>query len=76
MQEGNGNGGNGNAFPPHLTYRQACSYTNLSRQTLWRMLRKGDIEGARIGSSVRISRSSLDRYMAEHGYAPDRFKDT
>lgn len=46
-----------------LTYREAEIRVSLSRATLWKLIEAGEIEAARIGRAVRISRSSLDAYM-------------
>jgi excisionase family DNA binding protein len=35
----------------------------LSRTTLYRLVKTGEIKGARIGRSVRINRASLEEYM-------------
>ena len=52
-----------------LTYEQAQRYAALGRTTLWSLLSEGEIEGAKVGRSVRISRRSLDAYMRRHSYA-------
>ena len=49
--------------PQWLTYKQAVSYTGLSRCTIWRYLERGELEAARIGRAIRISRESLDQFM-------------
>jgi excisionase family DNA binding protein len=46
-----------------LTYRRAQEYTSLSRTTLWGLVSSGEIEAARVGKAVRISRQSLDQFM-------------
>lgn len=57
------------AFGPYLNYEQAkCYCGGISRQTLWRLLKAGEISGATIGSKVVISRRSLDEYLAAHPY--------
>ena len=52
------------AFPPEwLSYPAAVHYCGLSRVTLWRLVESGEIEAARIGRAVRISRASLETFM-------------
>ncbi len=52
------------AFPPEwLSYPAAVHYCGLSRVTLWRLVESGEIEAARIGRAVRISRESLEAFM-------------
>lgn len=49
--------------PLYLTYRQAETFTGLSRTTLWKMIGSGSVRAARIGRAVRIDRRSLEDYM-------------
>lgn len=52
------------AFPPEwLSYPAAVHYYGLSRVTLWRLVEAGEIEAARYGRAVRISRASLEAFM-------------
>jgi excisionase family DNA binding protein len=46
-----------------VTYRQAEELSGLSRTTLWRLVRGGEVEAAKVGRAVRINRGSLDAYM-------------
>lgn len=46
-----------------VTYRQAEELSGLSRTTLWRLVRAGEVEAAKVGRAVRINRESLDAYM-------------
>jgi excisionase family DNA binding protein len=46
-----------------VDYKQAQLLTSLGRTTLWRLVRSGDIEAARVGRAVRINRASLTAYM-------------
>lgn len=46
-----------------LGYEEARRLVGLSRTTLYRLAKTGEIKGARIGRSVRISRASLEEYM-------------
>lgn len=46
-----------------VTYRQAEELSGLSRTTLWRLVRAGEVEAAKVGRAVRINRGSLDAYM-------------
>lgn len=51
-------------IPAWLTYPQSMTYTNLSRVTLWRAIEAGEIEAAKVGRAVRISRESLNGFMS------------
>ena len=46
-----------------LSYREAEVLTGLSRTTLWKLIGASEIEAARVGRAVRISRQSLTAYM-------------
>jgi excisionase family DNA binding protein len=54
-----------------LSYADAEKYCGLSRVTLWRLVRGGQVRAARVGRSVRLDRRSLQQYMEsaanEHG---------
>ena len=58
------------AWGAYLTYAAAETYTGLSRSTLWRMLKRGEIRAVKVGASVRIVRSSLDAYLSAHAWTP------
>jgi excisionase family DNA binding protein len=52
------------AFPPAwLSYPAAVHYCGLSRTTLSRLVEAGEIDAARYGRAVRISRDSLESFM-------------
>jgi excisionase family DNA binding protein len=46
-----------------LGYEEARQLVGLSRTTLYRLVKTGKVQGARIGRSVRINRASLEEYM-------------
>ena len=46
-----------------VTYRQAEELSGLSRTTLWKLVSAGEVQAARVGRAVRISRASLIGYM-------------
>jgi excisionase family DNA binding protein len=49
--------------PAWLSYKQAEAYSNLSRTTLWQLIKARKIKAARIGRAVRIERDSLQAFM-------------
>jgi excisionase family DNA binding protein len=51
--------------PAWLNYKQAEAYSNLSRTTLWMLIKAGKIKAARIGRAVRIERDSLQAFMEQ-----------
>jgi excisionase family DNA binding protein len=46
-----------------LSYRECEMLAGLSRTTLWKLINAGEIEAARVGRAVRLSRQSLTAYM-------------
>ena len=46
-----------------LTYAEAGEMVGLSRVTLWKLISAGEVEAARVGRAVRISRKSLNALM-------------
>lgn len=54
-----------------LTYPEAQQYAGLGRTTLWGLVSSGEIQAARVGRAVRISRRSLDEYMERSSYVKD-----
>lgn len=54
--------------PEWLTYRDAETYSSLSRTRLWKLLNTSEIRGARVGRAVRISRASIDEYLSRRSF--------
>ena len=46
-----------------LSYKEAEQLVGLSRSTLWRLVRDGELTVRKVGRAARISRESLDAYM-------------
>ena len=56
--------------PEWITYKEAQRMVGLGRTTLWRLASSGDIEAARVGRAVRLSRASLTAYMIRSAREP------
>lgn len=54
-----------------LKYPQACERAAISRSTLFRLLRSGQIQSVKIGSAVRIPESALEDFIASLKEAAD-----
>ncbi len=50
-----------------LTYPEAKARTGLSETTLWRALRRGELEASGGGRGIRFHRDELDRFMTARG---------
>jgi excisionase family DNA binding protein len=51
-----------------ISYSEAQKYAGLGRTKLWELVSAGDVEAAKIGRAVRISRRSLEDYMRRNSY--------
>ena len=43
----------------------AVEYTGLSRHTLWRAAKRGEISPIKVGAAVRWDKADLDRFMVQ-----------
>lgn len=50
--------------PEYLDYAGAEAYTNLSRVTLWKASKRGELKASKVGSAVRFRLADLDAFMA------------
>jgi len=57
--------------PQWLRYPDAERYSGLGRSTLWKLVKDGHIQAARVGKAVRLSRHSIDHYMGERSISGD-----
>ena len=55
-----------------LSYSEARLFSGLGRTKLWELISAGDVEAAKVGRAVRISRRSLDKFMRRNRYAETR----
>jgi excisionase family DNA binding protein len=51
-----------------ISYSEAQTYAGLGRTKLWQLISTGEVEAAKVGRAVRISRASLEEYMRRHSY--------
>lgn len=49
-------------------YAEAIEYTGLGRTTLTQLVTSGEVQAAKVGKRVLISRDSLDRYLESQSY--------
>jgi excisionase family DNA binding protein len=52
-----------------LSYPEAQRFSGLGRTKLWKLISAGEVEAAKVGRAVRISRPSLDAYMKRNPYS-------
>jgi excisionase family DNA binding protein len=51
-----------------ISYSEAQRYTGFGCTKLWELVSAGEVEAAKVGRAVRISRKSLEEYMKRHSY--------
>jgi excisionase family DNA binding protein len=51
-----------------LPYADAQKFSGLGRTKLWQLVSTGEVEAAKVGRAVRISRRSLDGYLKRNRY--------
>jgi excisionase family DNA binding protein len=56
----------GKSEPLLMSPDAAAAAIGLSRSTLYRLIRTGQIQVVRPGREVRVSRRALERYVSEH----------
>ena len=49
-----------------LSVAQASSRLGIHRTTTYKLLESGKLEGYRVGTAIRINRSSVDKYKLEN----------
>jgi excisionase family DNA binding protein len=54
--------------PEYLDYRQIETYCGMSRTTVWRLIKAGELDAVKVGRMVRVRRSSLDEYLNRHPF--------
>jgi len=50
-------------YGPLLTRGEAAEFLNVSDQTVYRILRRGELPAYRVGHSIRISQVALENYL-------------
>jgi excisionase family DNA binding protein len=55
-----------------ISYAGAQRYSGLGRTKLRELVSTGEVEAAKVGRAVRISRESLEGYMKRHPYVEDQ----
>jgi excisionase family DNA binding protein len=54
--------------PAWISYSEAQRYAGLGRTKLFELVSGGDVEAAKVGRAVRISRRSLEDFMKRNSY--------
>lgn len=45
------------------TFKEAMNYLRVSRATLWRLLKKGTLEGGKVGYTWRFTKAQLQKVV-------------
>lgn len=62
-------GGRGETTPPaaeFLTVPEVAGTLLVSEKTVYRLARKGELAAVKVGSAVRVSRASIERFVVAH----------
>jgi excisionase family DNA binding protein len=54
--------------PAWISYSEAQRYAGLGRTKIFELVSAGEVDAAKIGRAVRISRESLEKYMKRNSY--------
>ena len=60
-----------NGTGPLVTVAQVARYLNCHYQTVYRILKKGELPGFRLGGSWRMSRAIHDQFLREESTQPE-----
>lgn len=52
--------------PTILTVQEVARYLRVHTITVYRMIRRGDLPGVRVGRAWRFKRDQIDRWLAAH----------
>ena len=53
-----------------LTIDEACAYLNLNKETVYNLVRAGDLPGRKVGNKWRFSKRQLREWVEENGDDP------
>ena len=51
-----------------LSYKEAQKYAGIGRTKLWELVSSGQLQAAKVGRSVKISKVSLEEYLRSQDY--------
>ena len=51
-----------------FSYKEARGYAGIGRTKLWELISSGQLRAAKVGRSVKISKTSLDEYLRSQDY--------
>ncbi len=60
---------------PLLTTRETMQYLNVSRTTLWHMVKTGAIPAYRLGGELRYKKEEIDAYILRNRVSPEEQDD-
>lgn len=59
-----------------LTPEEIAEYLQVKPQTVWRMIRRGDLPAIRVGRVYRVQRQDFDDWLKQRRTRPGRGEDT
>ena len=59
-----------------LSVKEIAKMLSVSKRTVQRMVKRGDLNAIRVGGQIRVRRSALDRMLRECSVYPDGYAPT
>ena len=59
-----------------LSVKEIASFLNVSKRTVQRMVKRGDLDAIRVGGQIRVHRTALDRLLREGAVYPEGITST
>lgn len=59
-----------------LSVKEIANMLSVSKRTVQRMVKRGDLNAIRVGGQIRVRRSALDRMLRECSVSPDGYTPT
>ena len=53
------------SVPPVMNVEEVAAYLRVAPATIYRLAKRGEIPGAKVGRSWRFQKESIDRWLAE-----------
>ncbi len=59
-----------------LSVKEIAKFLSVSKRTVQRMVKRGDLDAIRVGGQIRVRQSALDRLLRECSVYPDGYTPT
>jgi len=59
-----------------LSVKEIAKFLSVSKRTVQRMVKRGELDAVRVGGQIRVRRTALDRLLRECSVSPDGYTPT